>query len=156
MEGCPIVAPRTHGIPLHALLACERFSARLGAEAVAAALAAGLRAAGAPEPDAIALDSGAAGPQIARLLEHERFHARMRAARAVVIAVPVLSEQTLAGSAAFELATLARQSGVPCYGVAATVELSSFDLRILDLQKVFRARGAGALRRAGEELALVI
>ena len=80
----------------------------------------------------------------------------MLASRAVVVAVPALAERTLAGSAAFEVATLARQSGVPCYAVAAAVELNAFDLRILDLQVVLRARGASALRKAGERLAELI
>src|SRR6185312_5672924 len=155
-EGCPIVSPSTRGIPQHALLVCEPFSARLGARAVAVALAAGLREAGRPEPDEIVLPAPTDDRETAALLEHERFHERMRAARAVVLAVPALSERTLAGSAAFEIATLARQSGVPCYAVAASVELDSFDLRILDLQKVVKARGPAALRRAGQELARVI
>ena len=80
----------------------------------------------------------------------------MHAARAVVIAVPALAEQTLAGSAAFEIATLARQCGVPCYAVAAKDELNEFDLRMLDLQLILKARGAGTLRTAGERLAGVI
>jgi hypothetical protein len=80
----------------------------------------------------------------------------MLASRAVVIAVPALAESTLAGSAAFEVATVARQSGVPCYAVAASAELNTFDLRILDLQLVLRARGAVTLRRAGELLAELI
>ena len=150
------MSPGTRGIPRRALLVCEPFSARLGAGAVAAALAAGLREAGGPEPDEIVLPAPTEDRETAALLEHERFHERMRAARAVVLAVSALSEQTLAGSAAFEIATLARQSGVPCYAVAANVELNSFDLRILDLQKVVEARGPVALRRAGEELARVM
>ena len=147
------MSPGTRGIPLQALLVCEPFSARLDAEAVAGALAAGLRAGGAPQPDAIALPAEVDDGEIAVLLEEERFHERMRAARAVVLAVTALQEQTLAGSAAFEIATRARQSGVPCYAVAANIELNSFDLRILDLQKVVPARGRKTLERAGEELA---
>jgi glycerate 2-kinase len=156
VEGCPIVTAGTAAIPRHALLACEPFSLRLGAAGVAAALGAGLTAAGAPEPDSVELPTGADDRTTAALLEHEGFHGRMRAARAVVIAVRSLAEQTLAGSAAFEIATLARQSGVPCYAVAAKLELNEFDLRILDLQLVLRARGAGTLREAGERLAEVI
>jgi len=74
----------------------------------------------------------------------------------VVIAVAALRERTLAGSAAFEVATLARQNGVPCYAVAADVALDAFDLRVLDLQLVLEARGQAALRRAGERLAGVL
>jgi glycerate 2-kinase len=156
VEGCPIVTAGTAAIPRHALLACEPFSQRLDAAGVAVALGAGLIAAGAPEPDSVELPTGADDRTTARVLEHEGFHRRMLASRAVVIAVPSLAEQTLAGSAAFEIATLARQSGVPCYAVAAKLELDEFDLRILDLQLVLRARGTGTLRVAGEQLAGVI
>ncbi len=147
---------RNPPIRRHALLACEPFSTRVNAERVAGALAAGLLAAGAPQPDAVELPGSAGDRDAAALLERAGFHARMLAARAVIVAVPALTERTLAGSAAFEVATLARQSGVPCYGVAAKVELNAFDLRILDLQVVFRARGEAALRRAGERLAEIV
>ena len=150
------MSPGTHGIPHRALLLCEPLSARLGAEAVADALTAGLRAGGAPEPDAILLPAQMDDRETGALLERERFHERMRASRAVVLAVPALREETLAGGAAFEIATRARQSGVPCYAVAASVERNAFDLRILDLQKVVEARGTATLERAGELLAAVI
>ena len=80
----------------------------------------------------------------------------MRASRAIVLLVSRLRESTLAGSAAFEVATRARQSGVPCYAVTAANELDSFDLRILDLQKVLKADTAMSLRSAGEDLARVM
>jgi hypothetical protein len=156
LEGWRIVAPRTVAIRRHALLACEPFSARLGAAAVAAALAAGLITGGAPEPDAVELPADADDRDAATLLERASFHSRMLASRAVVVAVPALAERTLAGSAAFEVATLARQNGVPCYAVATAVELDKFDLRILDLQLVLRAGGAAALRKAGERLAEIV
>ncbi len=147
---------RNAPIRRHALLACEPFSARLGAGRVAAALATGLLAAGAPEPDAVELPADSGDREAAALLERAGFRERMLASRAVVVAVPTLAEDTLAGSAAFEVATLARQSGVPCYGVAAKVELNEFDLRILDLQVVIGARGEARLRRAGERLAEIV
>jgi glycerate kinase len=56
-------------------------------------------------------------------------------------------------SAVFEIATRARQAGVPTYAVAACNDLSLFDARILDLQVILRARDTRALRRAGEKLA---
>ncbi len=152
------MSPGTAVIPRHVLLACEPFSARLGAHAVAAALTAGLTTAGAPEPDVVELPAGAGAQGLAALLEREGFHRRTLASRAVVVAVPALAlaERTLAGSSTFEVATLARQSGVPCYAVAAKVEINAFDLRILDLQIVIRARGAGTLRKAGEQLAGIV
>jgi len=140
----------------HALLACKPFSARADAGRVAAALAAGLVAGGAPAPDAVELPGDAEDRDAAALLAGAGLHERMLASRAVIVAVPALAEDTLAGSAAFEVATLARQSGVPCYAVAAKVALNEFDLRILDLQVVIRARGEAALRRAGEQLAAIV
>jgi glycerate 2-kinase len=156
VEGCPIVRAGTAAIPRHALLACEPFGARLDAASVAESIASGLRAAGQPEPDRLSLPARVDDHRTAELLEREGFHARMRAARAVVLAVPALSEGTLAGSSAFEIATLARQSGVPCYAIAAEAELNAFDLRILDLQIVLPARGRAGLRRAGGRLAELI
>jgi hypothetical protein len=156
LEGCRIVPARNPPIRHHALLACEPFSTRTGAERVAAALTAGLVKAGAPAPDAVDLTGDTGDRGAAALLERAGFHERMLASRAVLIAVPVLAESTLAGSAASEVATLARQSGVPCYAVAAKIALNEFDLRILDLQVVIRARGEAGLRRAGEELAAIV
>jgi glycerate kinase len=156
VEGCTIVTAGTAAIPRHALLVCESFTARLGAEQVAEAIAAGLRAAGAPPADALAIGTSASPAETAARLDAEGFGTRMRAARAVVLAVAALSEDTLAGSPAFEVATRARQGGVPCYAIAAASELDSFDLRILDLQTVLLARSAAALRAAGEELATLL
>jgi hypothetical protein len=84
------------------------------------------------------------------------FDARMRSARAVVLAAERLDERTLLGSCTFEIATRARQAGVPAYAVTAHNELSSFDARILDLQVILRAGDTRALRRAGEKLASLV
>jgi hypothetical protein len=156
VEGCPIVTTGTAAIPRHALLVCEPFGPRLQAARVAAVIAAGLTARGQPDPDVIELPLDVDDRGTAALLEREGFHERMRVARAVVLAVPALREQTLQGSAAFEVATLARQSGVPCYAIAGARELNSFDLRILDLQTVLEARGTAGLRGAGERLAVLL
>ena len=67
-----------------------------------------------------------------------------------------LSRHTLTRTLAFEVATRARQSGVPCYAVAARNGLSSFDARVLDLQVVLEAASAPALARAGRTLAAII
>ena len=56
-------------------------------------------------------------------------------------------------SAVFEIATRARQAGIPAYAVAGKNALSSFDARILDLQVILEANNTRALRRAGEKLA---
>jgi hypothetical protein len=63
---------------------------------------------------------------------------------------------SLTDSATFEIATRARQGGVPAYAVLAENALDSFDARILDLQVVLRASGTSALLAAGRELALLI
>lgn len=125
---------------------------RLGAEQVATALSRGLVRAGRSEPYVCLLED-LHGPRASGQLEEAGFDARMRAARAVVIAVAALQERALAGSLAFEIATRARQGGVPCYAVTAANRLDPFDARILDLQAVIQARGATTLERAGESLA---
>ncbi|HEX4563697.1 MAG TPA: hypothetical protein VH115_04510 [Solirubrobacteraceae bacterium] len=138
-------------IPRRALLVSGAHSARIGAEAAAAALACGLRAGGAPEPDVALLD-GDGAEQLAAL----GFDERLRAARGVIIAVAALDPHTIARGVAFEVATRARQTGVPAYAVARESRLSSFDARLLDLQLVLQARSARALSAAGRRLAQVV
>lgn len=88
------------------------------------------------------------------VLEALGFDARMRAARAVVVGEPRLERATLGGGrVAGEIATRARQSGVPCHAVAATVAIDRFDARILDLQAIREAATAAELEAAGEALA---
>jgi glycerate kinase len=145
-------------IPTHVLVTAVDFSAALPAQAVATAVARGLEAGGLPESDLIALprlqDSGAV--DVRGLLDSLDFDTRMRAARAVVIADGHLSEDTLAGSATFEIATRARQSGVPSYAITAENELDAFDARILDLQVILEAGSARALAAAGRKLAAAV
>ncbi len=81
---------------------------------------------------------------------------RLLVARCVVIATGRLDERTLAGSLAFEVATSARQSGVPAYAVTAENALDPFDARMLDLQTILQASSARALRTAGGKLARLI
>ena len=90
---------------------------------------------------------------VSGLLQAMDFDARMRAARAVVVGAERLDERTLVGSTVFEIATRARQAGVPAYAVTGENALSLFDARILDLQVILEARDPRALRRAGEKLA---
>lgn len=133
------------GISQTVLVAAERFGPRLDAKAVATALAAGLGQSGRLSIDAYELGE-----------LREDFDVRMKAARAVVIATPRLDEQTLLGSLPFEIATRARQAGVPAYAVTCENDLSLFDARILDLQLVAQARSAQTLARAGARLAEAI
>jgi glycerate kinase len=148
LEGCPIVISRT------LLIAARPFGGRLDAGRVAGAIAEGLRDGG-WEVDLLALDDESESAAIA-LVRSPEFEARMRAARAVVIAEPQLDERTLAGTAAFEIATRARQGGVPAYAVTGEDRLDSFDARILDLQTILQARTHRSLVNAGRKLAAIV
>ena len=81
---------------------------------------------------------------------------RMRAARAVVTGEGKLDEQSLAGKLVSEIATRARQSGVPCYAIVGTRELDSFGARVLDLQVVLEAGTPAQLRAAAQRLAKLL
>ena len=89
------------------------------------------------------------------LLDELRFDTRMLRARAVVIGAERLEERTLAGSITFEIATRARQSGVPTYAVTGENALTAFDARILDLQVILQARSRDGLVTAGHKLAVL-
>jgi glycerate kinase len=148
LEGCTIVISRT------LLIAARPFGGRLDAERVASAIAEGLRAGG-WEVDPFPLDHESESDAVA-LVRSPEFEVRMRAARGVLIAEPHLDEQTLAGTVAFELATRARQSGVPAYAVTGEDDLDSFDARILDLQTILQARTHRSLAAAGQMLAELV
>ncbi len=151
---------RIVGVAWRLLIACAPFGARLGAAAAADAIARGVQAGGLPEPDVCALplpDQRAEdGEHVRRVLHELGFDERMRDARAVIIGVERLEERTLAGSVAFEIATRARQGGVPAYAVTAESALDRFDARILDLQVILQARSRAALVAAGLELAGIV
>lgn len=87
------------------------------------------------------------------LLQALDFDARMLRARAVVLVQARLAERTLTASPAFEIATRARQAGVPAYAVTAQNLLDPFDARILDLQVILEASSTRALTAAGRRLA---
>jgi glycerate kinase len=140
-------------IPSRLLIVAGPFD-RLTPEQVAAAIARGVLAGGLPEPDIFTLGCEADEPR--EHLDAGGFDARMRAARAVVVAVARLDETTLAASSAFEVATRARQGGVPAYAVTAANGLDAFDARILDLQLILEARGRRGLAAAGRRLAGVV
>jgi len=145
-------------IPQTLLVAGTAFDQRLDAERVTSAIALGLVDRG-RSAEACAIDLDAqhrAGTGNATLLASLDFDARMRAARAVVIATARLQEETLAGSITFEIATRARQAGVPAYAVTGEDLLDSFDARILDLQTILRARTHRSLRSAGRKLAELV
>ncbi len=81
------------------------------------------------------------------------FDERMRAARAVVTGEGCLDRQSLSGKAVSEVATRARQSGVPCHAIVGRSELDAFGLRILDIEAVLEAGTIEELERAGARLA---
>ena len=67
-----------------------------------------------------------------------------------------LDRTTLEGKAAGEIATRARQIGVPAHAIVAQNALSPFDARILDLQAIIEAGDVPALERAGARLAALM
>jgi glycerate kinase len=80
------------------------------------------------------------------------FDARMRAARAVIVGEGRLDATTLEGKIAGEIATRARQAGVPCHAIVGTNAIDRFSARILDLQVVLEAGTPQELQQAGEDL----
>ena len=95
-------------------------------------------------------------PGAAFVLDLLGFDPRMLAARAVVTGEGRLDQQSLAGKAVSEVATRARQAGVPCHAVVGERRLDAFGARILDLQAVLEAGTPARLRDAGRRLAALI
>ncbi|HEU4656170.1 MAG TPA: hypothetical protein VFR97_01530 [Capillimicrobium sp.] len=120
------------------LLAFDAFGPELDGPTAGAAIARGLAAAGLEPPDVAA--------------PAEVGDARLRAAFALVIGEAVLDRGTLEGRLTGELAVRARQAGVPCHAIAASVRLDPFDGRILDLQHMLQAGTVAELERAGRDL----
>jgi hypothetical protein len=162
LQGCPTVA-----IPQTVLVVSGPFGAALSAEDVAQAIARGLHAAGRGDSDLCPIEVGrstqiksdlqaATRRDVPTLLAGLDFDTRMRSARAVVLAEERLRESTLRGSVAFEIATRARQGGVPAYAVTAENRLEPFDARILDLQLILEAGDPRAIAAAGRKLAQIL
>ena len=91
-------------------------------------------------------------PGASFVLDAVGFDRRMRSARAVVTGEGKLDRQSLAGKAVSEVATRARQAGVPCHAIVGTRELDAFGARILDLQAVLEAGTLEGIERAGRKL----
>jgi glycerate kinase len=87
------------------------------------------------------------------VLDAVGFDDRLRRARAVVTGEGRIDAQTLEGKLAGEIATRARQAGVPAYAVVGRNELDPFDARILDLQEILEAGDLAGLEQAGRQLA---
>ena len=84
------------------------------------------------------------------------FDARLRRARAVVVGEGRLDRGTLEGKAVFEVASRARQTGVPTHAVVGEDALDPFDARIMDLQAILEAGDEAGLRKAGRRLAAIL
>lgn len=80
------------------------------------------------------------------------FDQRMLAARAVITGEGRLDRQTLLGKSVGEVATRARQAGVPCHAIVGTMAMTAFDARILDFESVQEASSAAAITTAAEQL----
>ena len=87
------------------------------------------------------------------VLDAVAYDARMRAARAVISGEGRLDRQSLAGKALCEVATRARQAGVPSHAVVGVNALDRFDARILDLQLVLSASTLAEIEAAGAQIA---
>jgi glycerate kinase len=84
------------------------------------------------------------------VLETAGFSARLRTARAVITGEGCLDNSSLAGKVVSEVATQARQTGVPCHAVVGRSALDRFGRRILDLDSVTEAGTPEEIERAGE------
>jgi glycerate kinase len=149
VEGCPIVISRT------VLIACDAFD-QLNAQQVGSAIARGLDAGGFHTDVCPIAPADDLPGDVRALLEALDFDARMLRARAIVLAERRLAERALTASPVFEIATRARQAGVPAYAVAAQNLLDAFDARILDLQVILEASSSTALTAAGRQLAELV
>jgi glycerate kinase len=81
------------------------------------------------------------------------FDRRMRAAHAVIVGEGRLDATTLQGKAPAEIATRARQAGVPAHAIVGTNAIDRFDARILDLQEILEASTPAELELAAATLA---
>src|SRR5271154_1573712 len=149
MEGCPIVISRT------VLIASGAFD-ELSAQHVGKAIARGMDAGGFQTDVCPIASEGDFSADVRALLEVLDFDARMLRARAVVLAERHLAERALTVNPVFEIATRARQAGVPAYAVAGKNLLDPFDARILDLQLILEASSTRALTAAGRRLAQLV
>jgi glycerate 2-kinase len=95
-------------------------------------------------------------PGAAFVLRALSFDERMRAARAVIVGEGRIDEQTLEGKIAGEIATRARQAGVPCMAIVGRDDLGTFGARMLDLQRVVEATDLDEIAAAAASLVEVI
>ena len=84
------------------------------------------------------------------------FDRRMLASRAVIVGEGRLDATSLQGKIAAEIATRARQHGVPAHAIVGSCAIDRFDARILDLQEILEAGDEAAIEQAAAALAGVI
>jgi glycerate 2-kinase len=92
-------------------------------------------------------------PDVRFILDALDFDARMLAARAVITGGAALGPHGLRGTLISEIATRARQSGVPCFAIVGRNEVDAFGARLLDLEVVAQAGSARTIERAAHALA---
>jgi len=95
-------------------------------------------------------------PGASFVLDAVDFDTRMRAARCVVVGEGRLDATSLEGKIAGEIATRARQAGVPAHAIVGANALAPLDARILDLQVILEAGTRAALEAAGERLGTLL
>jgi glycerate kinase len=131
------------GVPTEVLVIADSFGGRFTAADVGEALVLGLAASGQPARVSRSDEEGTAiAPPVNEI----------RAARAVITCTDRLNRESLVGSLLSEVATTARQAGVPCHAVVGSTELDLFDLRILDLQIVLETMTLAEIEAAGAEI----
>ena len=135
--------PRPRGGPEAPVVIDGELSApRLDGAAASAALAEGLASGGA--------QAQTASPRL------EAAEVPLQEARALVVLAPRLERAARPGTRFFELATRARQGGVPAFALVADIDGEPFTARILDLQRVYRVRTAAEAREAGARIAALL
>lgn len=95
-------------------------------------------------------------PGAAWVLDQLGFNARMLAARAVITGEGRLDRQTLLGKSVGEVATRARQAGVPCHAIVGRMAMTKFDARILDFESWHEARTTAQISTAAEKLTALL
>jgi len=95
----------------------------------------------------------AGAPFVLAALDFDR---RLDASRAVIVGEGRLDVTSLQGKIASEIATRARQMGVPAHAIVGVCALDRFDARILDLQEILEAGDEPAIEAAAASLVRVL
>lgn len=90
------------------------------------------------------------------VLDVLEFDRRLVASAAVIVGEGRLDATSLQGKITAEIATRARQHGVPAHAIVGSCALRRFDARILDLQEILEAGDARGIGRAAKKLARAI